>query len=1455
MQRIARIYLGSTGYTAAWYDGVTFDLVDRYSGEPTDVIINLENGGGKSTLLSLIFSCFETSQDRFLKHIHSKNNHFSQYFANDGTPGFIVVEWLMPSRTKGGAPYRLVTGQAVSVKPGADGPDIDRMFFSFEEKADLSLDALPVPKLSTAPAATLPDFSRWIHDQQARYPGDVYITRKQADWQKHLRDERLIDLDMLQMQVNFSAQEGGIDAAFLDFKTEPAFLGKFFLLTMDAQRGEAVRASVSTVCAKLRKKPQYQRQLQELTKFKGILGAFDEEAARLRMTEAQQLGVKLTGARLAVALQERSAERTGLREQSEQYESDQRELAAGAAADFLLHVRRGQTLTSVWYRKRHLKASELKETAKAAKQVAQDAVKHVKAARHQAEIASFDYQIGELETKAELARGDLHIFQETAETQGALLRTALFDEQKRLAAQATGLDEENSKRAGQVKELKDGYKRDEQQVKTLNKEHSDLAAKETAYGSELRRLVHDGLLLDAGESAAEAAARWDARRTELLAEKLVHEAEERSHEAEARRQSEAVTAEGQKAAALEAEIRAENTFIAEGTAEKERLSQLPALLDAIEADVVDPESPVLPGKLEERIAASARELALSSVRLAELNATKQAIDETGVAGNNPDVAAVLALLSDNGIATARPFNEYLAKAVPDAGKARAVVLSNPARFSGVSVAPGEFEAVKALTWSTGLPVRPVVISPYALDPEPASGHVVVPAATDAAYNRDAAIALARSLATRISEEQARAEVYTERQSATQSALEQVRAYVKRYGEGRLGAAQQRVEQKTSDMGAARLRAEQARGRRDEETLKAKTAKDLAVSKNTSAEEAHRHERALRTFTTVHEAPRPARLERIEEVAALVEELEGRKATAEERWEKLEADSRRDYQTGVQLRTQAEQLGQEWTSVDVYSKTLDARHMLAQNPVDLVTLKRTYGDARTALRTEEEARLGLLSQQLETARNQKVAKQKEYDREYSGVTKTHIQPYVGKDYEALLVTFAAEVARTTADAEAAGNQEAVAASESKEWHKKNKDVPGATAADEALELEVLDAERARASELATAAEQRQKKASAEADQAARQANALKAQAAADLEHSRLLRVSLELGDAPQPELLALRVQELAGEAGRAVAPEANAADQVARIVQEHSSKAKATVAAERKAKAQFDALKDAVAEKSFQDAEPDLASTMRTNDFLAMCTDSRRLLEGLNDRIQVTEDNLRDMQADFDSCAGELLNFAREAISLLTQACQKKVPSGALYIGGKAILRMRANFSSVAMDTRRQVINRYLDDLIDTNLLPKNGADLVSEAVLRIYGKPLGIQFLKMVPEESRQYVALENISNSGGEGVVMAMFLYAVMSQLRAETQASPNRAAGGPLILDNPFAKATLAAMWKAQLLLAREMGIQLVFASAIQDYNTLGEFPYIIRVAKAGLNAKTQRTHLRAVSVSFNQEVAQAG
>ncbi len=45
----------------------------------------------------------------------------------------------MPERTAGKGPYRMVMGQAVSVKASSDQHETDRIFFSFEERADSDL--------------------------------------------------------------------------------------------------------------------------------------------------------------------------------------------------------------------------------------------------------------------------------------------------------------------------------------------------------------------------------------------------------------------------------------------------------------------------------------------------------------------------------------------------------------------------------------------------------------------------------------------------------------------------------------------------------------------------------------------------------------------------------------------------------------------------------------------------------------------------------------------------------------------------------------------------------------------------------------------------------------------------------------------------------------------------------------------------------------------------------------------------------------------------------------------------------------------------------------------------------------------------------------------------------------------------------------------------------------------
>ncbi len=61
---------------------------------------------------------------------------------------------------------------------------------------------------------------------------------------------------------------------------------------------------------------------------------------------------------------------------------------------------------------------------------------------------------------------------------------------------------------------------------------------------------------------------------------------------------------------------------------------------------------------------------------------------------------------------------------------------------------------------------------------------------------------------------------------------------------------------------------------------------------------------------------------------------------------------------------------------------------------------------------------------------------------------------------------------------------------------------------------------------------------------------------------------------------------------------------------------------------------------------------------------------------------------------------------------------------------------------------------------------------------------------------------------------------------------------------------MWKAQRLLARAMGLQLIFATAIQDFNALGEFESFIRLRKAGQHSKTGRRHLELMKQTFLPE-----
>jgi hypothetical protein len=1457
MQKISRIHLANCGFRTAWYEAVTFNLNEQGTGLPTDTIINLENGGGKTTLLGLVFSCFETSQERFLKHIQSKHNSFSQYFAHDGVPGFIIIEWLMPPRTAGGQPYKLVTGQAVSVRTTTE-TDVDRMFFSFEERADLRLEDVPAPGLSGAQVTSMNDFSRWIHDQQKQH-ADVFISHnRQAEWQRHLKDERLIDLDMLRMQVNFSAQEGGFDTGFLDFKTESEFLRKFLFLTSDTTKAEEARRSVVSVCELHRRKPQLQRRRDQLKKFRISLTTFADAARQYMEAVGTQRTMLISGALLVQALQARAADHRKAQAAELTFETEQRTQMGAAIKDAALCLTDWITGTWVWHQKRVAQAKKRKDDADTLVSGLETQSKLLKAARLQQEIAGIDVRIQELDALAEAEMAELKPAKDHVEIQGALLRRALFTEEGRLKDELTALDSRSKLREERKTTLRSQKLKADADELRLTREQTGLQTAENQRNARRLVLEREAVFVGTDESVDEAIARHEAASSSSERERDLQRAARDSARTQAGQHRTEANGERVKAAGLDEQAKALRTYIARGEAELERLGQLPALLSAVETDRVDPQSPALLPRLQDVITDSNRQKSLADVRLAELRATRQAIEDTGVAGFSHDVALVVQALHAAGVRSAMPFNEYIARAVDDAAKAQALVLSDPARYSGVSVAHAEFSKAAGVSWHARKPSRPVMVSIAALDTVAApDDRLVVPPEDASAFNIAAAARLAESLDGRLQEEEQRRAAYELRHEQTLKAAQELETFATTYGNGQLAEAAIKRTTVEEDASAARTHASALEAEAVLLEAKAQQHDRDATEHERLRSESALAVRTVRQFQTEHEGSREGRLARLVELGQELTEARESKAEVELALEELQeahdTDQTKRANTDVELRL----IGEERGRIAYYNREYPAQEQLQQHPRPLTTLRDLYEDARANYQTEEKARLGSLSERIQGVKEQRAGKTKEFTRDFSGMNMADLKPYLQLDHEAELRTTDQELVEARKEQVEASGQHQSMASESRKWHASNKQNIGtATSEFERHTAEELEPILEALKKKIDAANDRLRDASTEANRAADRAREKLRAAESDEQNESILRSGMGLPEHPDPALIAAEIGALVGEAPVVLDPtsivlELSSARQVSSLLAEYNGKNAGVAKLQTTARASFDALKNAAGDATFREVDPDVAVQMMQNDFAAACTDAPRLLEHLDDRISTTESTLTGMQADFDTCVEEVLGVVRGAITTLNKACssEKCVPASAPYVGGKQVLKMRANFSAVTLDMRRAAMRNYLDVLADTLAIPAKGTDLIADAVARVYGKPLGLHVLKMSIEETEQYVPVEKISNSGGEGVVMAMFLYLVINQLRAENHAQVQKNAGGPLILDNPFAKATTAVLWRAQRLLASAMNVQLIFATATQDFNAIGEFQRFIRLRKVGQNTKTKRYHLEVANLQLSE------
>src|SRR5689334_989101 len=130
MARLCRLRLSSIGHANARFGDVTLDLRDA-SGRAVDSAVWLRNGGGKSSLVSLLFALVRTDLRDFLGgKAEAKRRRLSEYvLAHDHA--VVAAEWELDENPGAEDHPRLITGTFYEWRgPTTDESNLRRLFFA-----------------------------------------------------------------------------------------------------------------------------------------------------------------------------------------------------------------------------------------------------------------------------------------------------------------------------------------------------------------------------------------------------------------------------------------------------------------------------------------------------------------------------------------------------------------------------------------------------------------------------------------------------------------------------------------------------------------------------------------------------------------------------------------------------------------------------------------------------------------------------------------------------------------------------------------------------------------------------------------------------------------------------------------------------------------------------------------------------------------------------------------------------------------------------------------------------------------------------------------------------------------------------------------------------------------------------------------------------------------------------
>ncbi|MFE0106496.1 hypothetical protein [Streptomyces sp. NPDC059009] len=241
------------------------------------------------------------------------------------------------------------------------------------------------------------------------------------------------------------------------------------------------------------------------------------------------------------------------------------------------------------------------------------------------------------------------------------------------------------------------------------------------------------------------------------------------------------------------------------------------------------------------------------------------------------------------------------------------------------------------------------------------------------------------------------------------------------------------------------------------------------------------------------------------------------------------------------------------------------------------------------------------------------------------------------------------------------------------------------------------------------------------------------------------------------------------------------------------------------------------------------------------------------RLRVLTDELEQLERNRDSIVDRLRGLVESALATLRSAQRlSRLPEGLGEWSGQEFLRVRFEEPDQATLTERlgEVIDEATRAAVKKNSdMRRDGMSLLLRGVqAALEPRGVAVEILKPDAVLRAERVPVGQMGDvfSGGQLLTAAIALYCTMAALRSNDRGRDKHRHAGTLFLDNPIGRANATYLLELQRAVSDALGVQLLYTTGLFDTTALAEFPLVIRLRndadlRAGLKYISVEEHLR--------------